>query len=206
MTRLFAVVALLVAAVACAAVLLGAREDGGEDGYKVRAIFDNAGFVIAGEDVKVAGVTVGSIDEVDVTEDFKAAVVLEITDPGFQDFRRDARCIVRPQSLIGERFVECEPTQPRAVGSPAPPELRVIESGAGEGQRLLPVENTEKSVDLDLINNIYRLPYRQRLSIVLNEFGAALVGRGQDLNVLFRRANTALRELKRVVAFLCELI
>ena len=37
--------------------------------------------------------------------------MLEITEPGYQDFRRDASCIVRPQNLIGERFVECKPTQ-----------------------------------------------------------------------------------------------
>ena len=74
----------------------------------MRAIFDNAGFVIPGEDVKVAGVKVGTIDAVEVTDGLQAAVVLDITDEGYQDFREDAECIVRPQSLIGERFVECE--------------------------------------------------------------------------------------------------
>ena len=33
-------------------------------------------------------------------------------------------------------------------------ELKKIDRGAGEGQYLLPVTNTERSVDLDLINNI----------------------------------------------------
>ena len=89
----------------------------GEQPYQVRAIFDNAGFVIPGEDVKIAGVKVGKIASLDVTEDFKAAVVLEITEPGYQDFRRDASCIVRPQNLIGERFVECKPTQPRSANA-----------------------------------------------------------------------------------------
>ena len=84
--------------------------------YEVRAIFDNAGFVIPGEDVKIAGVKVGTIADLDVTPDNKAAVVLRIDEPGYRDFRRDASCIVRPQSLIGERFVECTPTQPRAEG------------------------------------------------------------------------------------------
>ena len=37
--------------------------------------------------------------------------MLRIDDPGYQDFRADASCIVRPQSLIGERFVECDPTR-----------------------------------------------------------------------------------------------
>ena len=83
----------------------------------MRAIFDNAGFVIPGEDVKIAGVKVGKVASLDVTHDFKAAVVLDITEPGYQDFRRDASCIVRPQNLIGERFVECKPTQPRSAGA-----------------------------------------------------------------------------------------
>ena len=61
--------------------------------YLVRAIFDNAGFAIPGEDVKVAGVKVGKIDSLDVTDDFKAVVVLEIDDEAYQDFRRDAECI-----------------------------------------------------------------------------------------------------------------
>ena len=40
--------------------------------------------------MKVAGVKVGKIDALDVTEDHKAAVVLDIADPGYQDFREDA--------------------------------------------------------------------------------------------------------------------
>ncbi len=202
MPRLIAILALVGAAVAAAFVFAGARED--EERYKVRAIFDNAGFVIPGEDVKVAGVKVGTIDAVEVTPDHKAAVVLDIEDPGFQDFRSDARCQVRPQSLIGERFVECWPTRRRAVGSEPPARLRRIGDGAGEGQYLLPVEQTTKSVDLDLINNIYRLPYRQRLSVIINEFGTALAGRGADLNQVIRRANPAMRELQEVLGILAE--
>ena len=99
--------------VAVGVVLFAARED--EEPYQVRAIFDNAGFIIPGEDVKIAGVKVGKVESLDVTEDFKAVIVLEITEPGYQDFRRDASCIVRPQNLIGERFVECKPTQARSA-------------------------------------------------------------------------------------------
>ena len=52
-----------------AGLLIGAlaAAGGGDDGYRVRAIFDNASFVIPGEDVRVAGVTVGSIADVDLT-------------------------------------------------------------------------------------------------------------------------------------------
>jgi phospholipid/cholesterol/gamma-HCH transport system substrate-binding protein len=177
---------------------------GEDDAYRVRAIFDNAGFLIPGEDVKVAGVKVGSIDEVEVTPDFKAAVVMKIDDPGYQDFRADAECIVRPQSLIGEKFVECEPTQAHAVGAEPPGRLRRIEDGPGEGQYLLPVENTSKSVDLDLINNIMREPERERLSLILNELGVGLAGRGDDLNDVIKRANPALKEVDEVLRLLAR--
>jgi phospholipid/cholesterol/gamma-HCH transport system substrate-binding protein len=195
------VAAVLIVAALVALFVVTRQED---DAYRVRAIFDNAGFIIPGEDVKVAGVKVGSIDAVEVTPDFKAAVVLKIDDPGYQDFRADAQCIVRPQSLIGEKFVECEPTQEHAVGAEPPGRLRQVEDGPGEGQYLLPVQNTSKSVDLDLVNNIMREPERARLSIILNELGVGVAGRGDDLNEVIRRANPALKEVDQVLRLLAR--
>jgi len=195
------VAAVLIVAAVVALFLVTREED---EAYRVRAIFDNAGFIIPGEDVKVAGVKVGSVEDVEVTPEFKAAVVLAIDDEGYQDFRADASCIVRPQSLIGEKYIECEPTQKRGVGAEPPGELRLIEDGPGEGQRLLPVENTERSVDLDLINGIMREPYRERLSIIVNELGIGLAGRGEDLDDVIRRANPALREVDEVLRLLAK--
>jgi phospholipid/cholesterol/gamma-HCH transport system substrate-binding protein len=195
------VAAVLIVAALAALFVVTRGED---DAYRVRAIFDNAGFIIPGEDVKVAGVKVGSIDAVEVTRDFKAAVVLKIDDPGYRDFRADAHCIVRPQSLIGEKFVECEPTQEHAVGAEPAGRLRRIADGPGEGQYLLPVENTSKSVDLDLVNDIMREPERARLSIILNELGVGVAGRGGDLNEVIRRANPALKEVDEVLRLLAR--
>jgi len=197
-----ATVLFLLAVAAAAMVTMGAGSDGGS--YKVRAIFDNAGFIITGEDVKVAGVKVGKVESLDVTRDFKAVVVLDIQDRGYQDFRADAKCQIRPQSLIGEKFVECTPTQKRAVDAPAPPPLKKVDEGKGKGQYLLPVENTTRSVDLDLINNVMRLPYRQRLSLIVSELGTGLAGRGSELNQVIRRADPALKEVDKVLALLAS--
>ena len=191
----------LLAAAVVVVVLLAVRGSGGEEPYLVRAEFRNAFTVSEGEDVKIAGVTVGRIAALDVTERQTAAVVLEITEPGFQDFRRDAECTIRPQSLIGEKFVECTPTRPREPGTPPAPPLREIEVD-GERQRVLPVTNTSRPVDLDLVNNTLRLPYRQRLSLILNEFGAGLAGRGEDLRRVIRNADPALKETDEVLEIL----
>ena len=62
---------------------------------------------------------------------------------------------------------------------------------------------TSRPVDLDLLNNVFRLPYRQRLSIILNELGTGLAGRGDDLRIaVIRNANPALQETDKVLAIL----
>jgi phospholipid/cholesterol/gamma-HCH transport system substrate-binding protein len=202
--RATAVVA-VVAALAAAVLLVAAGGGGGSGGtYLVRAVFDNANFVIPGEDVKVAGVKVGKIDSLDLTPQHKAVVVLRIDDPAFKPFRRDAHCQIRPQSLIGEQFVECSPTQPRAAGAPLPPPLARVQSGSGKGQYLLPVQNTTTPVALDLVGDTLRLPYRERLTLIVNELGAGLAGNGDALRAAIRRADPALQQTDRVLAILAS--
>ncbi len=211
------IAALLIVAAVVAVVLISSSDE--DEGYVVRAIFDNGSFMVPGEQVRVAGANVGEVQSVDVTRPGeidsyehgpekipgKAVIAMEISDPGFQDFRRDATCLIRPQSLIGEKYVDCRPTLPRAPGSPLPPPLRKIPSGQpGAGQRLLPLENNSSSVDPDLINDIQTLPYAQRFRLIFNELGAALTGRGDDIAAAVKRANPDLRDADRVLEILHE--
>ncbi|HST42413.1 MAG TPA: MlaD family protein [Conexibacter sp.] len=197
MKRLIGIAAVVLAALVVLVVATGA---GGDDGtYKVRAIFDNAGFLVPGEDVKVSGVVVGTIASLDVTPERKAAVVLEITDPAFRDFKQDARCAVRLQSLLGEKYVACQPTQPRNEGERPSPSLREIRDGPGKGEYLLPVDRTSSPVDLDMLNNVMQLPERQRLAVIINELGTGLAGNGEELRAAIRRANPALDEFDRLL-------
>ncbi len=206
---------LLLAAMLIALPAIGSNGTSGT--YLVRGYFDNGSFVVSGEQVRVAGATVGTVKSVDVSgEDEtasleggphavpgKAVVVMEITDSGFKDFRQDASCLIRPQSLIGEKYIDCTPTQPRAPGTQPPPALEKISDGeTGSGEYLLPLENNGKTVDLDLVQNIQRLPYRDRFRLILNDLGAGLAGRGQDLGEVIDRANPALRQTDRVLAIL----
>jgi phospholipid/cholesterol/gamma-HCH transport system substrate-binding protein len=211
---------LLAAAVVAAIVVVVLLVSGGGEsgGYRVRAVFDNGGFMVSGEQVRVAGANVGEIEEVNVTmpgeavaykngkpveKPGKAIIVMNITDPGFQDFRQDATCLIRPQSLIGEKFVDCRPTLPRAPGEEPPPPLKQVPDGEpGEGEYLLPLGSNGTSVDPDLINDIQTLPYAQRFRLIFNELGGALAGRGEDLEVLVKRANPVLRDVDRAFGIL----
>jgi ABC-type transporter Mla subunit MlaD len=212
------VIGVVVAAVIAAVVLLASGSGGSDNGYVVRAIFDNGGFMVKGEQVRVAGANVGEIESVGVSLpgevtsyeggepqkiSGKAVIVMKITDPGFQDFRSDASCLIRPQSLIGEKFVDCRPTVPRAPGSPPASPLKQIPDGQpGAGEYLLPLENNSTSVDPDLINDINKLPYAQRFRLIFNELGAGLAGRGADIEAAVKRANPALRDVDRLLGIL----
>ncbi len=226
-------IVLICCLVLAGAVVLGASSaSGGDDGtYQIRAAFDNAAFLVTGEDVRVAGAKVGEVSEVLVsdTEEIvscpdvqarqqaqcfedggravpgRAIVVMTIDDPGFEDWLSDASCLIRPQSLLGEKFVECKTTQPRAAGTAPPPPLEVVPEGEpGAGQHLLPLESNGKAVDFDLVLDIQRLPFAQRFRLILNELGITLAARGEELEEIVLRANPALRETDRVLEILAR--
>jgi virulence factor Mce-like protein len=188
--RRVAAIVLLIGLVCGAAVSVGAKgdEDTGEKTY--RLLFDNAFGLTEGGDFKVAGVRAGE------TSTFKvkpvngrplAEVVAKVTEPGLADLRRDARCEIRPQSLIGEYFVDCQP---------GTSDERLPDDGR------LPVEQTSSTIAIDLVNDIMRRPYQDRLRLIVGELGAGLAGRPGDLSAVLRRAHPALRETSQTLEIL----
>src|SRR5918997_2807299 len=111
-------VALAVIAVCAAAFLAAGASDRGPDGKTYRIMFDNAFGLTQGGDFRVGGVTAGQTTKFDVDkkpgESPKAVVTAEVSKPGFGDFREDATCEIRPQSLIGEYYVDCQPGKEEA--------------------------------------------------------------------------------------------
>jgi virulence factor Mce-like protein len=206
--RRIALSALILAACAAGLVLLTGASNGTGGTYKVRAIFDNASAVVQGEDVRIAGAPVGTITGLDVclkesagcpSGSLKtAAVTLEVDKAGFTPFHANATCAIRPQSLIGEKYVDCNP------GTSSAPALQRIRSGPGSGSYLLPVTNTSSPVETDIVQDIYRAPVREQLAIILNELGTGLASRGADLNAVIHRANPALGYTDQVIQILAR--
>ncbi len=166
--------------------------------YTVRAIFDDAAFAVVGEDLRIAGAPVGSIQSLAVTAHKQAAVTLAINDSRFTPFHADAQCTIRPQSLIGEQYVDCDP------GTASAPPLSRIASGPGAGSYLLPFTRTSSPIDTDIVQDIYQQPVRQSLSILIDEFGTGLAARGSDLNAVIHRANPALGYTDQVLQILAR--
>jgi ABC-type transporter Mla subunit MlaD len=197
MRRLATIGAVLLAAL----IAVGAGATGSSSKtptYLVRAIFDNAGFAVSGEDVRISGAPVGSIQSLDVTKQNQAAVTLAITNPAFTPFHRNATCAIRPQSLIGERYVDCEP------GRSSTPALTKITRGPGSGSYYLPVTRTSSPIDSDIVQDIYQEPIRERFALILNELGTGLAARGSDLNAVIHRADPALGDTDKVIQILAK--
>ncbi|MEA2367182.1 MAG: hypothetical protein QOI32_2694 [Thermoleophilaceae bacterium] len=172
------------------ALALGAKEgeDTGSKTYEL--LFDNAFGLTEGGDFKVAGVRAGqtsSFKVVKVNGRPLAAVEAQVTEPGLADLRRDALCEIRPQSLIGEYFVDCQP---------GTSDERLPDGGR------LPVSRTRSTIAIDLVNDIMRRPYRERLRLIVGELGAGLAGRPGDLSNVLRRAHPALRETSETLQIL----
>ena len=181
------VILVLAGAGAYALTSTGAKE---ERGSKFTVEFDNAFGLVKGGDVKVAGVRAGTVSKLRLDhKSHKALVDFELTKDGFGSLRADATCESRPQSLIGEYYVDCAPGK-------SPEEL--------EPGDTIPVERTTSTIPADLLANVMRRPYRERLRIILNELGAGTGGRAEDINATIRRASPALRETNKVLDILAR--
>ena len=188
MKRVAGIVIVLGAAVAFLVLAGGASDQPKGNAFKVE--LDNAFGLIEGGDFKIAGVRAGKITAIDLDQRTKRAVVsFDVTEQGFGDLRRDASCAVLPQSLVGEYYVDCQPGKDR----------RKLRAGG-----TIPVENTSGTVPPDLVNNIMRRPYRERLSYIIGELGAGVAGNADNLNEALRRASPALRETNKVLAMLAR--
>jgi virulence factor Mce-like protein len=178
----------LVAAGLLAFVVTTGASDGPKNPtYKI--VFDNASGLVELADFRVGGVAVGRIEGFEVHERSRAKVEVSVSDTSFGQLRSDAFCKIAQQSLIGEYYIECEP------GTKGQP----LKNGA-----TIPLEQTASPIAADLVNNIMRRPYRERLSIILSELGAGFASRGEDVNATIRRGVPAIQETNKVLKILAD--
>jgi ABC-type transporter Mla subunit MlaD len=188
--RRIAATVLLAAVLGGFGLLAGGAGEGDDGARKYWAVLDNAFGLVKGGDLKVAGVRAGKITDLEVEpKTNRARVGFEITELGFGSLRTDTRCESRPQSLIGEYFLDCLPGTAKQELKPG---------------STIPVQRTASTVPPDLVNSILRRPYRERLSIIIGSLGAAVAGNGKNLNDAVRRASPALRETDKVLKTLAR--
>jgi ABC-type transporter Mla subunit MlaD len=167
---------------------------GADDSHTYRIELDNAFGIVSGSEVRVAGVNAGTVTDLDVNERKKAVLTIEIAGP-LSTFRESATCSSQPQSLIAEYYLDC---QPGREGEELPDDGLVPVRSAEYGNQ------TFTTVQNDLVQNTLREPFKQRLALILNEFGTALAGNPEDLNEAIRRGAPALQSLREALEILAR--
>lgn len=82
---------------------------GGDDGYEIRAGFDNIGGLKVRSPVTVSGVRVGRVAAIEYNpETYQAEVTLRI-DPRFTGFPLDTSASIFTSGLLGEQYVALDP-------------------------------------------------------------------------------------------------
>ena len=189
MTRILISLLVVAAVIAGIVVYTSSGSDSSVNANEYRIELDNASGLTEGADLRVAGVKVGAIKKLDLdAKTARAIAVVDVSRPEFGGLRSNAFCTIKPQSLIGEYFMDCDP------GTAAK-----LKAGG-----TLPIENTAGTIPPDLVMNVLRKPYRQKFSILLSELGAGFAARGGDVNETIKRAIPALRETDQVLKILSD--
>ena len=179
MKRILLILGLLAAGAAGVVSAAGAADS---RSYQVELF--NAFGLVKGSELRVAGVKAGTITGLDVTPQKTAMVTVE-EDGSFPEFKVDASCSSEPQSLIAEYFLDCQPgTSPQPLNG------------------FIPAARNKTTVQPDLAQNTLREPFKERLQLLINEFGTALDGNAESLNAAIRSGAPALQQLKQVLNIL----
>lgn len=135
--------------------------------YRLDMHFDEASQLAVESDVRISGVSIGKVKDIQLADDGLADATLEI-EPKYAPLPSNTKAILRQKTLLGETYVELTPGDRDA---PAIPE---------DGQ--LPTAQISDAVQLDEIFRTFDEPTRVAFQNWMAEASAALNGRGADLN------------------------
>ena len=176
-------IAIIIALLAAVGFAFAASVSADEETHTYKLEMFNAFGLVEGSEVKVAGVNSGTVKALEVSEDKTALVEVELTGP-LAVLGVDTQCSSEPQSLIAEYFIDCLP-----AGEPA-------EDGSVLRKKV------QQTVQPDLVQNTLREPFKDRLAILINEFGTALAGNPENLNEAIRLGAPALDDLHAALRLL----
>ena len=178
----------LALAVAFAVWLLLFRGDGGTE-YTL--LFQSAGQLVRDDDVQVGGRRIGSVRDIELTDDNQAAIKVTVEEP-YAPLREGTRAVIRLTSLSGiaNRYVAL---------TPAPGDARELEEGA-----TLTAESTTDVVDLDQIFNALDERTRGDLADVIKGFATQYAGKGDEAGESAEYFNPVLSSSRRLVQQVTE--
>lgn len=152
-------------------------------GYRVHVAVPSADALFENTDVRMAGVKIGRIRDVE-RAGRRVDLTLEI-DSDYAPLRRDVRATVRNKSLLGEGYLELAPGSPRAALLP-------------DGGRIAD-DHVRRTERLDDVLQAFDPTTRAQLRAMASGAARAFGGRSADLNEALGNAAPALRSTGELV-------
>jgi phospholipid/cholesterol/gamma-HCH transport system substrate-binding protein len=181
--RVVGVVVLTAAVVALAAILLS----GGGKTHRYTVVLPNAGQLVNGDEVRVAGRRVGTISDIRLTGDDRAQLDLEVSGD-VAPVHEGTTVTLRAPSLSGiaNRYVSLD------LGPNNAPTLR---DGA-----TIPADRVNQIVDLDQLFATFDAPTRKGLQQLFKGGARTLAGKEQQANETLRLLNPSLGAGQRLIS------
>ncbi|MCB0863058.1 MAG: MCE family protein [Solirubrobacterales bacterium] len=149
--------------------------------YKVKAELPSAASLVSGNEVRIAGVRVGVISEVNAEQldDGRSIAVATIKlDKSVEPIPEDSTVLVRQRSAMGLKYLLLTPGK--------------SDQGLKSGGTL-PESQAEEPVDMDQWFNMFQEPVRKAIQKNLAEYGGGFAARGADINQLIQDLPPLLR-------------
>jgi phospholipid/cholesterol/gamma-HCH transport system substrate-binding protein len=163
----------------------------GPSGTEYTLIFQNAGQLVTDDDVQVGGRRVGSVREIELTNDNQAAIKVVVEEP-YAPLREGTQAVIRLTSLSGiaNRYIAL---------TPAPGDAEELDDGA-----TITTESTTTVVDLDQIFNTLDEKTRGDLAGVIKGFATQYEGKGEQVAESTKYFNPLLSSSRRLVQQVTE--
>ncbi len=142
-----------------------------------KAVFSDATGVVTGDDIRIAGVKVGSVSDIQIVDRTRALVSFDVADDSV--VTKSSTATIRYRNLVGQRYIS-------------------LTQGVGDLDRLpegstIPIDRTQPALDLSVLFNGFKPLFAALSPSDINKLSAEVIavfqGEGGNLNSLLQ--NTA---------------
>jgi phospholipid/cholesterol/gamma-HCH transport system substrate-binding protein len=145
-----------------------------QDSRPYKAVFSDATGVFQGDDIRIAGVKVGSVSDVQVVDGNRALVSFDVADTA--TVTRSSTATIRYRNLVGQRYISLT----QGVG-----DLSQLPAGA-----TIPLSRTEPALDLTVLFNGFKPLFAALSPADVNKLSGELIkvfqGEGGNIEGLLR--------------------
>jgi phospholipid/cholesterol/gamma-HCH transport system substrate-binding protein len=154
-----------------------------EKSREYKAIFSDATGVVKGDDIRVAGVKVGSVKKVEIVDRTRARVTFTVRNA--TDVTRSSTATIRYRNLVGQRYI-------------------AVTQGVGDTSRLpdhstIPIGRTQPALDLTVLFNGFKPLFAALTPADVNRLSYELIqvfqGEGSNIEGLLRSTGSVTQTL-----------